>query len=76
MAALITEAVPPTETGIATGINTVMRTIGAVIGGQVGAASPHLLHDRRDCRADRERLRDDVLLSCAAALVAAGWPSS
>ena len=26
MAALITEAVDPTETGIATGINTVMRT--------------------------------------------------
>jgi MFS family permease len=38
MAALITEAVDPTETGIATGINTVMRTIGAVIGAQVGAA--------------------------------------
>jgi EmrB/QacA subfamily drug resistance transporter len=38
MAALITEAVPPTETGIATGINTVMRTVGAVIGAQVGAA--------------------------------------
>jgi MFS family permease len=38
MAALITEAVDPTETGIATGINTVMRTVGAVIGAQVGAA--------------------------------------
>ncbi len=38
MAALITEAVVPTETGIATGINTVMRTVGGVIGGQVGAA--------------------------------------
>jgi MFS family permease len=38
MAALITEAVEPTETGIATGINTVMRTVGAVIGAQVGAA--------------------------------------
>ena len=38
MAALITEAVDPTETGIATGINTVMRMIGAVIGAQVGAA--------------------------------------
>ena len=37
MAALITEAVDPTETGIATGINTVMRTVGAVIGAQVGA---------------------------------------
>jgi MFS family permease len=38
MAALITEAVAPTETGIATGINTVMRTVGGVIGAQVGAA--------------------------------------
>ena len=38
MPALITEAVEPTETGIATGLNTVMRTVGAVIGGQVGAA--------------------------------------
>ena len=38
MAALITEAVEATETGIATGINTVMRTVGAVIGAQVGAA--------------------------------------
>jgi EmrB/QacA subfamily drug resistance transporter len=38
MAALIVEAVAPTETGIATGINTVMRTVGAVIGAQVGAA--------------------------------------
>ena len=38
MAALITEAVDPTETGIATGLNTVMRTVGAVIGAQVGAA--------------------------------------
>ncbi|HEX5583235.1 MFS transporter [Gaiella sp.] len=38
MAALITEAVEATETGIATGINTVMRTVGGVIGAQVGAA--------------------------------------
>jgi EmrB/QacA subfamily drug resistance transporter len=38
MAALITEAVAVTETGIATGINTVMRTVGAVTGAQVGAA--------------------------------------
>ena len=37
MAALVTEAVDQTETGIATGINTVMRTVGAVIGAQVGA---------------------------------------
>jgi EmrB/QacA subfamily drug resistance transporter len=38
MAALITESVKPTETGIATGMNTVMRTVGGVIGGQIGAA--------------------------------------
>jgi MFS family permease len=38
MATLITEAVKPTETGVATGMNTVMRTVGGVIGGQVGAA--------------------------------------
>jgi MFS family permease len=38
MATLITEAVQPSETGIATGMNTVMRTVGGVIGGQVGAA--------------------------------------
>jgi EmrB/QacA subfamily drug resistance transporter len=38
MATLITEAVRPSETGIATGMNTVMRTVGGVIGGQVGAA--------------------------------------
>ena len=40
MAALITEAVDPTETGIATGINTVMRTVGAVIGPR-SARDPH-----------------------------------
>jgi EmrB/QacA subfamily drug resistance transporter len=38
MAALITESVRPTETGVATGMNTVMRTVGGVIGGQIGAA--------------------------------------
>ena len=45
MATLITEAVRPTETGIATGMNTVMRTVGGVIGGEVGAAilSAHLI---------------------------------
>jgi EmrB/QacA subfamily drug resistance transporter len=37
MATLITEAVRPTETGIATGMNTVMRTVGGVIGGEMGA---------------------------------------
>jgi EmrB/QacA subfamily drug resistance transporter len=38
MATLITQAVRPTETGVATGMNTVMRTVGGVIGGQMGAA--------------------------------------
>jgi EmrB/QacA subfamily drug resistance transporter len=38
MATLITEAVRPTETGVATGMNTVMRTVGGVVGGQAGAA--------------------------------------
>jgi EmrB/QacA subfamily drug resistance transporter len=38
MATLITEAVRPEETGVATGMNTVMRTVGGVVGGQVGAA--------------------------------------
>ncbi len=38
MATLITEAVRPTEMGVATGMNTVMRTVGGVVGGQVGAA--------------------------------------
>jgi MFS family permease len=37
MAALITESVRPTETGVATGMNTVMRTVGGVVGGQIGA---------------------------------------
>jgi EmrB/QacA subfamily drug resistance transporter len=45
MATLVTEAVRPTETGIATGMNTVMRTVGGVIGGEVGAAilTAHLI---------------------------------
>jgi EmrB/QacA subfamily drug resistance transporter len=45
MATLITEAVRPTETGVATGMNTVMRTVGGVVGGQVGAAllTAHLI---------------------------------
>jgi predicted MFS family arabinose efflux permease len=38
LATLITEAVPPTHTGIATGMNTVMRMTGAQTGAQVGAA--------------------------------------
>jgi EmrB/QacA subfamily drug resistance transporter len=37
MATLITEAVRPTETGVATGMNTVMRTVGGVVGGELGA---------------------------------------
>src|SRR2546423_12818048 len=40
MATLITEAVRPSETGVATGMNTVMRTVGGVIGGEGGAGPP------------------------------------
>jgi len=45
MATLVTEAVKPTETGVATGMNTVARTVGGVIGGEVGAAilTAHLI---------------------------------
>jgi MFS family permease len=38
MPALITAAVRPTETGVATGLNHVARQVGSVMGGQVGAA--------------------------------------
>jgi EmrB/QacA subfamily drug resistance transporter len=38
MATLITQAVRPSETGVAGGINTVMRTVGSVIGAQLAAA--------------------------------------
>ncbi|HEY0317416.1 MAG TPA: MFS transporter [Solirubrobacterales bacterium] len=38
LANLIVEAVPPSQTAVATGMNTVMRTLGGAIGGQVGAS--------------------------------------
>ena len=34
---LIVQAVPPTQTGVATGMNTVMRTLGGALGGQLSA---------------------------------------
>jgi EmrB/QacA subfamily drug resistance transporter len=34
---LIVQAVPPTQTGVATGMNTVMRTLGGALGGQISA---------------------------------------
>jgi hypothetical protein len=45
LANLIVEAVPPSQTAVATGMNTVMRTVGGVIGGEVGAAilTAHLI---------------------------------
>src|SRR5438093_1989422 len=43
MATLITEAVRPTETGVARGMKTVMRPVRGVIGGQ-GAAAPPAAH--------------------------------
>ena len=38
LANLIVEAVPPSQTAVATGMNTVMRTLGGSVGGQVGAS--------------------------------------
>jgi MFS family permease len=38
MPKLISDAVDPSETGVANGMNTVMRSVGGVVGGQVGAA--------------------------------------
>lgn len=38
MANLIVEAVPASQTGVATGINTIMRTIGGSLGAQVSAS--------------------------------------
>src|SRR5262249_60937067 len=34
---LIVQAVPPSQTGVATGMNTVMRTLGGALGGQLAA---------------------------------------
>src|SRR5207302_8432655 len=34
---LIVQAVPPTQTGVASGMNTVMRTLGGAVGGQLSA---------------------------------------
>src|SRR6202042_1628403 len=34
---LIVQAVPPTQTGVASGMNTVMRTLGGALGGQLTA---------------------------------------
>ncbi len=34
---LIVQAVPPSQTGVATGVNTVMRTLGGALGGQLSA---------------------------------------
>ena len=38
MATLIVEAVPQTQTGIATGMNTIMRSIGGALGAQIVAS--------------------------------------
>jgi EmrB/QacA subfamily drug resistance transporter len=38
MANLIVEAVPPSQTGVATAMNTIMRTIGGSLGGQIAAS--------------------------------------
>jgi EmrB/QacA subfamily drug resistance transporter len=43
---LIVQAVPPTQTGVATGMNTVMRTLGGALGGQISATFivDHMAH--------------------------------
>jgi EmrB/QacA subfamily drug resistance transporter len=38
MATLVVDAVPQTQTGVATGMNTIMRTIGGALGAQVAAS--------------------------------------
>ncbi len=38
MPRLVSDAVAPSETGVANGMNTVIRTVGGVIGAQIGAA--------------------------------------
>jgi EmrB/QacA subfamily drug resistance transporter len=70
MATLITEAVRPTETGVATGMNTVMRTVGGVVGGQVGAALLTAYTVGRNLPAERGYAIAFVL-AAATALVAA-----
>jgi MFS family permease len=43
---LIVQAVPPTQTGVASGMNTVMRTLGGALGGQLAATfiADHIAH--------------------------------
>jgi MFS family permease len=43
---LIVQAVPPSQTGVATGMNTVMRTLGGALGGQLSATFivDHMAH--------------------------------
>jgi EmrB/QacA subfamily drug resistance transporter len=45
---LVVQAVPPSQTGVATGINTVMRTLGGALGGQLSATFivNHMAHGR------------------------------
>src|SRR6185436_11049386 len=38
MATLIVDAVPQTQTGVATGMNTIMRSIGGALGAQIAAS--------------------------------------
>jgi MFS family permease len=71
MAALITEAVRPTETGVATGMNTVMRTVGGVIGGQIGAVLLTAYTIGRTGIPSEEAFVDAFRLSATAALIGA-----
>jgi MFS family permease len=71
MATLITQAVRPTETGVATGMNTVMRTVGGVIGGQMGAALLTAYTIGRTSRPSVTAFEIAFTASAAAALVGA-----
>jgi hypothetical protein len=43
---LIVQAVPPSQTGVASGMNTVLRTLGGALGGQIAATfvASHMVH--------------------------------
>jgi MFS family permease len=43
---LIVQAVPPSQTGVASGMNTVLRTLGGAVGGQIAATfvASHVVH--------------------------------
>ena len=64
---LIVQAVPPTQTGVASGMNTVMRTLGGALGGQLSAT---FIADNTVARpADRDRLHRQRIVMATGFLV-------